>query len=297
MAMYGIRFRGVHSRELGLVSKTKTRPAAPPVRTTEETILYRDGNLDYSEQGGRLFYDDKIVEVEFVAIEDELRDTNLLISKVVRWLCGSWGDLIFDDMPLVKWRAKPISLSEVSTELYRVGRFTVQFRCRPFNNLLFGSLGAELDSFIPLDTRIPLDWGAGNVFDMDSVGTYTFKHTNLGDVAARPKIIIVGDTDTGSHTITIEINGTGFTLKFPSAFPLNGGKTVVVDCEECIVMCGERDITAYLAASDTDYPDFPELQPGENTITVDTQITGQLQLDYNMPYLYGSNDLRGDDDA
>ncbi|MBD9009776.1 MAG: hypothetical protein EGR16_06625 [Clostridiales bacterium] len=37
MAMYGIRYRGVHSRDLGLITKTKTRPAAPPVRTTEET--------------------------------------------------------------------------------------------------------------------------------------------------------------------------------------------------------------------------------------------------------------------
>ena len=63
MAMYGIRYRGVHSRDLGLITKTKTRPAAPPVRTTEETILYRDGNLDYSEQGGRLFYDDKIMQL------------------------------------------------------------------------------------------------------------------------------------------------------------------------------------------------------------------------------------------
>ncbi len=293
MAMYGIRYRGVHSRDLGLITKTKTRPAAPPVRTTEETILYRDGNLDYSEQGGRLFYDDKIVEIEFVAAEKELIDTNLLISRAVRWLCGSWDDLIFDDMPLVKWRARPISLSEISTELYRLGRFTVQFRCRPFNTLIYSSLGITLDSLIPLDSKIPLDLGGTSSFDMDKIGRYTFKHINIGDVSARPKINIIGETDSGTHTITVKINGTGFTLKFPSGFPLSNGKTAVVDCEECAVTCGGDDITSYLVSSDTDFSEFPELQPGENAITVDTQITGQLQFDYATPYFYGSNDIGG----
>ena len=88
MAMYGVRFRNTHSRDVGLLAKTGKRPAAPPVRTVEETILYRDGNLDYSEQGGRLFYDDKLVEVEFTAIAKELSDTDRLIAAAVKWLSG-----------------------------------------------------------------------------------------------------------------------------------------------------------------------------------------------------------------
>lgn len=294
MGMYGIRYRGTHSKEFGLITRTKTRPASPPVRTVEETILYRDGNLDYSEQGGRLFYDDKLLEIEFVASEKDLIDTNLLISKVVRWLSGTWDDLIFDDMPTVKWRAKPIDISNISIELYRAGKFSVQFRCRPFNNLMFDSLGLELDSYVTLESLIPLDWGSGNSFEMDKTGSYTFQHTNLGDVSARPKINIIGQTDRGNHTINIKINGIGFALKFPTTYPLIDGKTAVVDCEECIVTCGDDDITSFLIASNAEFPEFPELVPGANKIEVETQIIGTLQVEYDMPYLYGSNDLGGD---
>lgn len=297
MAMYGVRFRNTHSRDVGLLAKTGKRPAAPPVRTVEETILYRDGNLDYSEQGGRLFYDDKLVEVEFTAIAKELSDTDRLIAAAVKWLSGGWGELIFDDMPLVKWLAKPIDLSDISFSLYRIGKFTVQFRCRPFNHLLFDSLGLPLDSPVPLDSGIPLDWGKENTYLMPEVGTYTFYHNNLGDVAARPKIHIVGQEDSGSHRISVLINGDGFTLQFPSGSLLSGGQTATVDCEECTVTKGGADITGYLVSSSTDFPDFPELKPGKNTITVNTQITGQLKIDYEMPYLYAPYDLGGMNDA
>ena len=294
---YGIRYRGVHSGEVGLIAKTKTRPAAPPVRTTEETILYRDGNLDYSESGGRLFYDDKIVEIEFMAITPDLVDTNMVITRAVKWLCGSWGDLIFDDMPLVRWRAKPIDLSSVSIELYRAGKFTVQFRCRPFNNLLFDTSGIEIDSDIPIDSDVPLDFGDDNVYEMASTGYFSFTHTNTGDVAARPKIYITGQTDSGAHTITIKVNGTGFTLKFPSNNLLNGGKLAIVDCEECAVTCEGADITSYLVDTTDTYSEFPELQPGENAIWVNTSITGSMEFIYAAPFFYGADNLGGDDNA
>lgn len=135
MAMYGVRFRNTHSRDVGLLAKTGKRPAAPPVRTVEETILYRDGNLDYSEQGGRLFYDDKLVEVEFTAIAKELSDTDRLIAAAVKWLSGGWGELIFDDMPLVKWLANRL--------IYRISAF----RFTASGNLPYNSGAVRLTIF------------------------------------------------------------------------------------------------------------------------------------------------------
>ena len=294
---YGIRYRGIHSGEMGLIAKTKTRPAAPPVRTTEETILYRDGNLDYSESGGRLFYDDKVVEIEFTAIRPDLTDTNKLITKAVGWLCGSWGDLIFDDMPLVRWRAKPIDLSNISVELYKVGRFTVQFRCRPFNNLLFDTSGIEIDSDIPIDSDVPIDFGSDNVYTLDKTGYFSFTHTNIGDVAIRPKIHITGQTDSGAHTITVKVNGKGFKLKFPSSNLLSGGKIAVIDCEECTVTCEGEDITSYLVDTNDMYSQFPELQPGDNAIWIDTQIIGSIEFIYSAPFYYGADRLGGFENA
>ena len=297
MAMNGIRYRGVHSREFGLVTQTRTRPAAPNARLIQETVPYRDGSLDYSEQGGRLYYDEKLVEIEFTAIRRNLTETNSLISQVVKWLCGGWGDLIFDDMPLVVWRAKPVDVSSISIMLYRAGRFTVQFRCRPFNTLIYDTLGAVLDSDVPLDSDIPLDWGADNIYSLPTVGEYTFSHYNPGDVNAAPQIVIIGDTDSSTHMIEVLINGEGFTLKLPSGISLSGGQSVTVDCEECMVTKGGLDITEYLVSSDTNIPTFPEFLPGDNVICVNTQITGEMQIKYNVPYFFGANNTGGIDNG
>lgn len=289
MAMYGIKYRGIHSGDLGLIAKTKTRPAAPPVRTTEETVAYRDGSLDYSEHGGRLFYDDKVLEVTFTAIEPNLIDTNALLSKAVKWLCGGFGDLIFDDMPETVWKAKPIDLSEISYQMYRIGSFDVQFRCKPFNSSRVDSTPVRLSSAIPINTPVALNHGVDNLYTISSTGKYTYKHNNPGDVAVRPKIHITGTGDNGNHTIDIKINGRGFVIKFPASFPMINNKTVTVDCEECVLTCGGNDVTSYLVNSDTALSEFPEIEPGENTIVVNTQITGSILIDYNAPYFFGAD--------
>ena len=288
--MYGITYRGRHSREFGLVVKTRTRPAAPPVRVVEETIPYRDGSLDYSGQAGRLFYDDKILELDFTAPGRELSETNRLVAAVVSWLAGGWDELVFDDMPQVKWIAKPIELSDITLSLYRVGTFTVQFRCRPFNRLMWGSLGLPLDSGVPLDSDISLDFGAENVHDMPNTGSYTFSHTNVGDVAARPKLVITGDTDTGAHTIAIRIGEAALTLATTSARRLSGGRSLTVDCQECAVFWDDgSDATGLLASDPVSgiFPEFPEIPPGACEIAVTTAITGRLQVDYEDLYYFG----------
>ena len=132
---------------------------------------------------------------------------------------------------------------------------------------------------------------------MSGTGYFSFTHTNTGDVTARPKIYITGQTDSGAHTITIKVNGVGFTLKFPSNNLLNGGKVAVADCEECTVTCEGADITSYLVDTTDTYSEFPELQPGDNAIWVNTAITGSIEFIYDAPYFYGADNLGGDDNA
>lgn len=280
--MYGITFRGRHSQEFGVAVKTKLRPASPPVRTQEETASFCDGAVDYSNQNGRLYYDDKFMELEFTVPRPELRLTQKAVSKIVSWLSGWYGEMIFDDMPYIIWDARPIDLSEVAIELYRVGKVTVQFRCKPFNRLKYSSLGIPLDSDFLLDSNIALGYGEDSVssieiavdgdHDTDAVGEITYHY--IGDAPVRPQLKIEGAFK------KIDLNG--------CCLEYQGEKeheTLLIDCETWKTYAGDsnEDITALMDG------DYPELLPGDNVIT----LTGEERLSVTVSivcyprYLYG----------
>lgn len=129
---HGITFRGKHSNDIGVIVKTVGRPFSPPVKQIDEEVQYRDGNIDLSETGGRLYFEDKVLELEFQMICPDNIALQRSASKLVNWLSGGYGELIFDDMPTVKWIAKPVDLDDMKIELYKNSKATVQFRCRPF---------------------------------------------------------------------------------------------------------------------------------------------------------------------
>lgn len=157
---HGITFRGKHSNDIGVIVKTVGRPFSPPVKQIDEEVQYRDGNIDLSETGGRLYYEDKVLELEFQMICPDNIALQRSASKLVNWLSGGYGELIFDDMPTVKWIAKPVDLDDMKIELYKNSKATVQFRCRPFNDWRYNSSGIPLDSDIILDCDLPIGMGA-----------------------------------------------------------------------------------------------------------------------------------------
>lgn len=268
--MYGITYRERHSREFGVIVKTRTRPACPPVRTIEETAPYRDGALDYSRQGGRLHYDDKILELDFVMPSPELKLTHQTVSRLVSWLSGWYGELIFDDMPLVIWEARPIDLSEVSVELYRIGKVTVQFRCRPFNRLLFQSTGIPLDSNIPLDSDVVLDYGIDSVFHLAN-GKQTVIYYYDGDAETSP-VFRVSGSGLGNLVLTLG----GRTLTFSHGFT-----DLEIDCGSWRTKSQGNDVTDQMAG------DYPELTPGGNEITIDIDGPAEFVVECWPMYKYG----------
>ena len=274
--MYGITFRGKRSRDMGIIVKSKNRPSAPIPITTEEAVAFRDGSVDYSNQGGRLYYEDKVLELEFILPRYELRDTHIAISQLVGWLSGWYGELIFDDMPLVAWQARPVDLSDVTTELFRIGRVSIQFRCRPFNHLLFTNSGVILDFDIPLDSIVPIDYGINSTAELET-GEQTIQHIYVGDAPVKPKIIINGEN---LSSLCISVNGAK--LSYDGQFSV-----IEIDCEKWRAYADGVDITAEISG------DYGELLPGENQINVTVDKPAELKFDYKPLFMYGAYGLEG----
>ena len=260
-------------RDMYVWIKTINRPIMPPVRTAEESIPYKDGTIDYSEQNGRLYYEDKVLELEISLVDKDLRQLHRHISRVIAWLAGGYGDLIFDDMPLVVWRVRPMELDGVVPELQRVGKTVVQFRCKPFNKSIFSSKGIPLDSCLPLDSEIPLDYGSESELPLVS-GGQTIEHPVRGNAPVAPVFVITG----AMSSISIACNGCALTYNGVSF------NEMILDCEEWSAKVDGVDVSALVSG------DYPELLPNQiNTITVTTDGSGTLSIVYFPQFFYGDD--------
>lgn len=275
--MIGFTYRGKHSfRDMGVRSKTVSRPIIPPVRTVDDTVPYIDGTIDFSEQNGRLYYDDKVLELELQAVDTDIEHMHKLVSKLAAWLSGGYDELIMDDMPYVRWVAKPIDIQAITPELFgRKGTTTVQFRCRPFNTLIYDSTGIPLDSDVPLDADIMLDYGADSEIHI-ATGQNTIDYNYIGTAPVSPQIVINGDI----KTLSIALHGRELNVNLPQNISSYEG--IILDCEgwRCLG-CNGDDLTRYTSG------DFVELRPGENETSI--TATGECDIDivYNANYLYG----------
>ncbi len=271
---YGFTFRGKHSSEFGLIVKTKKRPVIAPIREEGITIPHRDGAIDCAAQGGRVFYDNKTVEVSLTVSTPDLRATQLDVAKIVSWLSGWYDDLIFDDMPSTVWTARPVNLGNISISLCRVGEFTVEFNCMPFNHFIY-----DMDSYdivvgsknIFVGSRLPLSYGiGGSRYDLKS-GANSIKFYYYGDAPCKP-------------IFTINQASEGIKLKIGSnAISYSGNfNRCVVDCENWTVSADEMDVTAVSKG------DFPELVPGENIIEItQTNDSQSIVISGRTNFLYG----------
>ena len=261
----GITYRGKHSDEFGAIVKTVGRPIIAPVKQVDEEVAYRDGNVDYSEAGGRLYYEDNVLELEFTIRAMNTTELHKKVSRMINWLSGGYDELIFDDMPAVAWIAKPVDLESLSILLYKNGRSTIQFRCRPFNRFIYDSQGIPLGAKIQLGAAIPLGMGKENNISF-AFGTTTATLNYFGSAPIRPKVAVTRNTSGGSFSI--EVNGVeaGFSANAPSSFE--------IDCENAVMPSGMSG-------------DFFELVQGENAIEINSSCNGEVKFEYKHNFYYG----------
>lgn len=269
--MTGFTYRGLHSaRDIGIVFKTRARPTLPPPRISSETVPYLDGSIDYSFQNGRIYYDDKVLELDIAIVGTNLKSLHEKINRVVVWLAGGYAPLIFDDMPLTVWNAMPISVDSIAPELARVGKTTVQFRCAPFNTAIFDSAGPRLGSGIPLGADIPIGYGSERVYTLTS-GTNTIDFDYFCTAPSRPQLVF---TDTSASAVSVQCNG-----RMISYIGEMGGLTI--NCANYTCLLNSADVS-YNASGD-----FFEFAPDkDNSLNITINASARLEVIFELSYLY-----------
>lgn len=128
----GFTFKNIHSDTMGVVTAVASNPLLPAVKTVTYSPQFMDGTLDYSEMNGRLYYEDKIIQI---AVKVKAASFLALVEKcsaIAAWLQGS-GDLQLDECPGKTYKAKvQSSIDFVPQILGHYAELTVQFRVPPF---------------------------------------------------------------------------------------------------------------------------------------------------------------------
>lgn len=266
----GFTFKGRHSSEFGVTVKTKSRPLRPSVKTSSVSLPCRDGVYDFSEANalGRECFNERTFVIEIAAIADDIYQMQDKLSALSLWLCGG-GELIFDDMPLVKWVCK------VSDEIIympeRGGRksvIEVSMRVKPFGIAIFDSDGPEINFDMVLGTNIPI--GLADMHTYSFSGSKTMTVVNWGNRPARPVISISG----ASGNLSLSLGGKE--LSFAC------GGEVTVDFDKQSVTDSEGN---YIAVSG----DFFEFPPGESALSVSGSGNIKAHMVFSPEFMYNLN--------
>jgi phage-related protein len=195
----------------------------------------------------------------------------------VSWLSGWYDELIFDDMPYTVWLARPEDLGSIEASLHRIGKFTVQFRCRPFNRDIIDLSEVKVGSIVPVGRQIPINYQSdmSKAFD---VGNTEFIFNNVGDAPTLPIIKITAAEGSTISNIQIQINGC--TLSYKQTF-----SELSLNCATWQALSGESEVTSAV------YGDYPEIIPGRNEMTVSANGSGTISFVGYPQYLYGAGGL------
>lgn len=264
---------------MGVDVRTRGRPILPEAKVVTFEPGAADGSIDLSAHNsrGRVLYNERQFDIDIHAKADDISALQRKLSAVAAWLSGD-GELMFDDLPGVIWKARRTAMIDYAPE--RAGKMavlSVSFFAEPFSYASFTVLdGIKLGTAVPIGAAVPLGLEKTLTFAMSTSGSTMVD--NIGTAPTRPVVTI--DKPYGSYTVTIgDISIT--------AGGVNATDTgrLVIDCENYTV----SRVNA-LYPSVTVSGTFPELAPGVNTITITGSFSGTktVTVDYLPRYLYGA---------
>lgn len=130
----GFTFNGKHSlNDMGIIVKSKNRPILPEPKIVVEELNGVDGDYDYSDVNpdARTKYKSRIMDVDCSFKTKNMSYIRVKAHEVAAWLACGEKQLVFDDETAVVYLARVNNQVDLETQIAKIGRFTIQFKCRP----------------------------------------------------------------------------------------------------------------------------------------------------------------------
>lgn len=209
----GFTFKGRHSSEFNLATKTVKRVISPEQRTFDFKVSGRHGSIEY-ETGE---YEDIYLEVEYNLIPSrdlkDFQEISQLAREMSEWITGS-GKLVFDHEPDKYYEARVFSAIEAEYRQTGINILTgpLVFKCTPFAYSV-----KELNYRTEIEQKFP-EVPKGQEKPKNPVAKTTYSNIlplqNKGSMPTMPLIRLIND---GYNTITrieLEILKSGYNIPY-----------------------------------------------------------------------------------
>ena len=256
--MIGVTFHGIHSSSLLLNMVSDNRGIFPTATRKTVQVPLLHGSVDFEMDT----YDELSQRITFsYNFHNDTKKLREFARDVRGWLYndGKYYDLIFDDEPDRKYRAKVVAAVDLSQTATK-GSFTVEFICNPPYQLLLNNTpvtGADEQARLLWDTATLDATGCQYTQTFSANGTMRF--TVAGASPVKPIIKLIGYIPSGL-TLTY-----GTTVWMYNAEMLYDG--IKIDCalESVTRMSDDANMFGNVNAT---YNDYFELAIGQQSIAV-----------------------------
>jgi len=266
--MYGVTFKGLTSQSFGLSLLSDNRQVlADVVRQTKFVPNY--GTVDF----GNDTYNEKALTVTLTYCALTLEAMQTQMEQIGGWLYndGLYHDLIFDDAPLRKYKAKVTSKINLN-QGDLIGELSVEFTCNPPY-----PFALDNSTVSPADVAARLLWdNAANIggieYIKDLVADGAFKFTVGGTHNVLPKITLVGNIPSG-----LQLAYNGMYWQYNAALQYDG---MLIDCAAQTVTRLSDGVNLYPNVDSTNKTYF-SLETGQAEIDI-VGTGGVWPLDFIM---------------
>ena len=215
--MRGLTFKGIHSSVFNLIMLSDNRQVLSDVtRQTKQIPGY--GTVDF----GNDTYNEKTLSVILTYVAASLEALQTQAEQIGGWLYndGKYYDLIFDDAPNRKFKAKVTGKINLNQSTL-IGKISVEFTCNP-------PYPCALDNspVSPADVQGRLLWDTmkldGIQYIQDLAANGTIKFTVGGTQSVKPVIKLIGNIASG-----LTLTYGAYSWKYNAALLFDG---IVIDC-------------------------------------------------------------------
>ena len=264
---------------MGVSVKTRSRPILPEAKRVTFEPSAGDGSLDLSAYNsrGRVLYSERQFDIDIHAAAGSVTELQYKLTRLASWLSGS-GELIFDDLPAVIWKASRYAMIDYAPE--RAGKqaiLSVSFFAEPFSYAPFKALGGiPIGTKIPIGAKVPIGLPATLAYSVS--GDSAIEVYNIGTAPTRPVITI--NDPIGMYTV--EIGGICMDAGLSNNL---SASALIIDCENYTVTAvnSPNDLRPVYTGT------FPELAAGKNNVVLRGSWSGTktVTVDYLPRFLYG----------